>query len=65
MIKNIPCIGAGYVGGPTMAVFAQNCPDLRFTVVDINAERINQWNDNIKFTGFRTWFRRNNFESKK
>ena len=46
MIKNISCIGAGYVGGPTMAVFAQNCPDLRFTVVDINAERINQWNDN-------------------
>ena len=45
MIKNISCIGAGYVGGPTMAVFAQNCPDLRFTVVDINAERINQWND--------------------
>ena len=46
MIKNISCIGAGYVGGPTMAVFAQNCPDLRFTVVDINAERIKQWNDN-------------------
>ena len=46
MIKNISCIGAGYVGGPTMAVFAQNCPNLRFTVVDINAKRINQWNDN-------------------
>ena len=45
MIKNICCIGAGYVGGPTMAVLAEKCPDLQFTVVDINAEKINQWND--------------------
>jgi UDPglucose 6-dehydrogenase len=42
--KNILCIGAGYVGGPTMAVIALKCPDCRVTVVDINAERIAQWN---------------------
>ncbi len=43
MIKNILCIGAGYVGGPTMAVIAKNCPDLRVVVVDINEERIRAW----------------------
>lgn len=44
-ITNICCIGAGYVGGPTMAVIAQKCPDIRVTVVDINKERISAWND--------------------
>ncbi|MGB7843866.1 MAG: UDP-glucose 6-dehydrogenase [Salinimicrobium sp.] len=44
-IKNICCIGAGYVGGPTMAVIAQKCPDIKVTVVDINKTRINLWND--------------------
>jgi|SRR5690554_6651031 len=44
-IKNICCIGAGYVGGPTMAVIAQKCPDIQVTVVDINADRIAAWND--------------------
>ena len=43
-IKNVCCIGAGYVGGPTMAVIASNCPDLRINVVDINVERIKAWN---------------------
>jgi len=43
-MKNILCIGAGYVGGPTMAVIADRCPDLRVTVVDINAARIAAWN---------------------
>ena len=43
-IKNICCIGAGYVGGPTMAVIALNCPEFRVDVVDINLERINAWN---------------------
>ena len=43
-IKNICCIGAGYVGGPTMAVIAQKNPHINVTVVDINEERINQWN---------------------
>ena len=38
--KNILCIGAGYVGGPTMAVIAAKCPDYKVTVVDINEERI-------------------------
>lgn len=42
--KNILCIGAGYVGGPTMAVIAAQCPDLKVTVVDVNAERIRAWN---------------------
>ena len=44
MAKNILCIGAGYVGGPTMAVIAQQCPDYRVTVVDINPSRIAAWN---------------------
>ncbi|MCM4158782.1 nucleotide sugar dehydrogenase [Antarcticibacterium flavum] len=44
-IKNICCIGAGYVGGPTMAVIAQKCPDIDITVVDINENRIAAWND--------------------
>ncbi len=43
-IKNICCIGAGYVGGPTMAVIAEKCPDIRVTVVDHNAARIDAWN---------------------
>ena len=34
-IKNICCIGAGYVGGPTMAVIADECPDLNIIVVDV------------------------------
>lgn len=42
--KNILCIGAGYVGGPTMSVIAAKCPQYKVTVVDINAERINAWN---------------------
>ncbi|MDD3645737.1 MAG: UDP-glucose 6-dehydrogenase [Bacteroidales bacterium] len=44
-IKNICCIGAGYVGGPTMAVIAQKCPHIKVTVVDINKDRIDAWND--------------------
>ena len=45
MKMNICCVGAGYVGGPTMAVIADFCPDLVITVVDINQERIDSWND--------------------
>ncbi len=44
MIKKICCIGAGYVGGPTMAVIASKCPEVRVTVADINAGRIAAWN---------------------
>ena len=44
-ITNICCIGAGYVGGPTMAVIAQKCPEIRVVVVDKNEERINAWNN--------------------
>jgi len=42
--KRILCIGAGYVGGPTMAVIALKCPEYRIDVVDINQERIDAWN---------------------
>ena len=46
--KTILCIGAGYVGGPTMAMIASQCPRCRVTVVDINPERIAAWNsDNL------------------
>jgi len=44
-ITHIACIGAGYVGGPTMAVIAQKCPQIKVTVVDINPQRIADWND--------------------
>ncbi|XP_057542618.1 UDP-glucose 6-dehydrogenase 3-like [Amaranthus tricolor] len=43
MVK-ICCIGAGYVGGPTMAVIALKCPEIEVAVVDIAAPRINAWN---------------------
>lgn len=44
-INTITCIGAGYVGGPTMAVIAQKCPEIKVNVVDINPKRIEAWND--------------------
>ncbi len=44
-ITKICCIGAGYVGGPTMSVIAKKCPDILVTVVDINQKRIAAWND--------------------
>jgi UDPglucose 6-dehydrogenase len=44
-IRSICCIGAGYVGGPTMAVIADRCPQIQVTVVDLNAARIAAWND--------------------
>jgi UDPglucose 6-dehydrogenase len=44
-VKNICCIGAGYVGGPTMAIIAQQCPHIKVTVVDLNEKRIAGWND--------------------
>ncbi|HCX58206.1 MAG TPA: nucleotide sugar dehydrogenase [Sphingobacterium sp.] len=44
-IKKICCIGAGYVGGPTMSVVAKQCPHIEITIVDVNAARIAAWND--------------------
>ena len=44
-IKNICCIGAGYVGGPTMAVISDKCHDIQVEVVDLNKERISNWNN--------------------
>lgn len=44
-INKVCCIGAGYVGGPTMSVIAQKNPNIKITVVDLNKERIAAWND--------------------
>ncbi|SFS97413.1 nucleotide sugar dehydrogenase [Sphingobacterium wenxiniae] len=44
IISKITCIGAGYVGGPTMSVVAQQNPDIQITIVDVNAARIAAWN---------------------
>src|SRR5690606_38522367 len=44
-ISKICCIGAGYVGGPTMAVIAKQCQDIQVNVVDLNESRIKAWND--------------------
>ena len=43
-IKNICCIGAGYVGGPTMSIIAQKNPLIKVNVVDMNADKISAWN---------------------
>ena len=43
-IKKICCIGAGYVGGPTMAVISDHCQDIKVTLVDTNKEKIQAWN---------------------
>ncbi|MBQ6103851.1 MAG: nucleotide sugar dehydrogenase, partial [Kiritimatiellae bacterium] len=49
-LENIVCIGAGYVGGPTMAMIAKKCPDRKVTVVDIDAKRIAAWqSDRLPF----------------
>ena len=45
-MTSICCIGAGYVGGPTMAVIANKCPEIKVTVVDLNEKRIADWNSN-------------------
>ena len=42
--KNILCIGAGYVGGPTMAMIAAKCPQYKVVVVDIDEAKIASWN---------------------
>ncbi|KAF4655364.1 hypothetical protein FOZ61_007623 [Perkinsus olseni] len=40
----ICCIGAGYVGGPTMAMIAHKCPHIQVCVVDLSESRISAWN---------------------
>jgi UDPglucose 6-dehydrogenase len=47
-IKNICCIGAGYVGGPTMAVIALKCPDIKVTLVDNSEKQIQKWNGSLE-----------------
>ena len=44
-VKNICCIGAGYVGGPSMAVIANHCPEIQINVVDIDEHKIRKWNN--------------------
>ena len=44
VVNNICCIGAGYVGGPTMAVIALKCPNINVNVVDANPNKIEAWN---------------------
>eukprot|EP00408_Alexandrium_pacificum_P018420 CAMPEP_0171184182 /NCGR_PEP_ID=MMETSP0790-20130122/15658_1 /TAXON_ID=2925 /ORGANISM="Alexandrium catenella, Strain OF101" /LENGTH=491 /DNA_ID=CAMNT_0011649173 /DNA_START=64 /DNA_END=1539 /DNA_ORIENTATION=- len=47
-LNKVCCIGAGYVGGPTMATIALKCPDIEVHIVDLNEARINAWNsDNL------------------
>lgn len=46
-INNICCIGAGFVGGPTMAVIALHCPEIKITIVDSDKKKINTWNGNL------------------
>ncbi len=46
-IKSICCLGAGYVGGPTMAMIAAKCPDIQVTVADMNEARIAAWNSDV------------------
>ena len=43
-IRQICCIGAGFVGGPTMSVIAHECPNLKVIVVDSNSDKIKSWN---------------------
>jgi UDPglucose 6-dehydrogenase len=43
-VKTVCCVGAGYVGGPTMAVLAKHSPRVKFYVADIDKRRIDAWN---------------------
>lgn len=43
-IKNICCLGAGYVGGPSCSVIALKCPDIQVTVADLSLKKIDAWN---------------------
>jgi UDPglucose 6-dehydrogenase len=43
-VKKIACVGAGYVGGSTMPIVAEHCPDITVTIVDVDEKRINEWN---------------------
>lgn len=45
-VENVACVGAGYVGGPTCAMIAYKCHHINVTVMDINEEKIKQWNSN-------------------
>jgi len=55
--KNILCIGAGYVGGPTMAMIAYKCPQYKVVVVDIDKEKIKAWNSAASPSSSRAWMK--------
>ena len=46
-IKNICCIGAGYVGGPTMSVLADKCPEIQVNVVSLMLKELSAWNTDL------------------
>ena len=46
-ITSICCLGAGYVGGPTMAMIAAKCPHIQVTVADFNEKRVAAWNSEV------------------
>ena len=56
-VKNICCIGAGFVGGPTMSVIAERCPNLIVNVVDINVDRGCPVHEAPHSYGVSTWCR--------
>lgn len=43
-VDKVGCIGAGYVGGPTMTMMAYKCPNIKVYVCDKNVKRIQEWN---------------------
>jgi len=47
--QSVCCIGAGYVGGPTMSVIALKCPNINVTVVDNNPDKIKAWNGDLNY----------------
>jgi UDPglucose 6-dehydrogenase len=51
-IRRICCIGAGYVGAPTMAVFAKHLPHVTITVLDKDEQRVKAWNSGNKLPLF-------------
>ncbi len=54
-LMKICCIGAGYVGGPTMAMIAKQCPDIGVHVVDLNERRIAAWNSDAYPSTSQAW----------
>ena len=58
-VNVVVCIGAGYVGGPTMAVMAKHCAEVTFYIVDVNEQRIGEREE-----GTKEWSESHDFFSK-